>query len=137
MTKRSIGLLSLILAAGCGGSDDEDDDGAPAVTCAAGASVSIGTGGATPGCVRADEGASVTISNARAAAVEIRSAPHPTHGSCPEIDALAPIPAGASVTVVMRTAGTCEFHDHATGAVLGAIQVGGGTPDRDYSDRDY
>lgn len=135
MTKRSIALLVVALAAACGGSDDDDE--APGVTCNAGASLSIGTGGATPGCVRADPGASVTISNARAAAVEIRSAPHPTHGSCPEIDELAPIPAGGAVTVVMRTVGTCEFHDHATGAVLGAIQVGGGTPDRDYSNPGY
>lgn len=120
--------LALSFAAGCGGGSD--DGGAP-ITCTAGSAIAIGATGADPACLRVAPSTTVTISNGRAVALEVRSNPHPTHGSCPEIDATAAIPAGGSVDVVMTTVGTCRFHDHATGTPLGIVQVGSGSPGPD------
>lgn len=123
MNKTVIAML-LVLSTACGGS--YDDESTPAVACNPGTALTIGAGGAVPACIRAAPGTTVTLTNARATALEVRSAPHPTHGSCPEIDETAPIPAGGSVAIVMRTAGTCRFHDHATGEALGTIQAASG-----------
>jgi len=124
--KKTLTLALLALSTACGGSDDETSS--PAVVCDAGTTIAIAAPGAAPACIRAAPSATVTITNPRATTVEIRSNPHPTHGSCPEIDATAPIPAGGSVAVVMITVGTCRFHDHADGTPVGIIQVGSGTP---------
>jgi hypothetical protein len=132
------GLVALALVAGaCGGSDSDDGGGGggggSTATCVAGSRLDIGASGTTPACLRVLAGDTVTIANGRATAIEVRSAPHPTHGSCPEIDATAPIPAGGSVAVVMVTTGVCAFHDHATGSALGSIQVGTGMPGDPYN----
>lgn len=121
--------LALSFAAGCGGG--YDDGGGASITCTAGSAIAIGATGTDPACLRVEPSSAVNISNGRAVALEVRSDPHPTHGSCPEIDATAAIPAGGSVGVVMTTVGTCRFHDHATGTPLGVIQVGAGSPGPD------
>jgi hypothetical protein len=122
--KKTVITALLALVAACGGSDG--DDSAPAVACNPGAALTLGAPGAAPACIRAPPGTTVTLTNSRATPLEVRSAPHPTHGSCPEIDETAPIPASGSVSIVMRTAGTCRFHDHATGEALGTIQAASG-----------
>jgi hypothetical protein len=129
-------LLAAAIALGlaaCGG-DGYGDGNNGGSTCTDATTVAIGDGGATPACARVLTGATVTLVNDRASTIEVRSGPHPTHGSCPELDATSDIPAsGGAIQVVMTTLGACSFHDHLTGQQLGVIQVGSGSPGDPYN----
>jgi hypothetical protein len=135
------GLAALGLVAGaCGGSDGYGGGGGgggtgggTTLTCTSTNQVDVGPGGASPACVRVLVDATVTIVNSGAAAIEIRSGPHPTHGSCPELDTTPEIPPAGSIAVQMTTVGNCSFHDHLTGTQLGVIQVGSGMPGDPYN----
>jgi hypothetical protein len=132
-----LALAFLAALAACGGDDGgSDDPGGGAVTCNAGSRVDIGASNGSPACVRVTPGGTITIANGRAAAIEVRSHPHPTHGSCPELDVTPAIPPGGSIDVVMVTVGSCGYHDHATGTPLGVIQVGSGPAPSDPYDPD-
>jgi predicted thioesterase len=115
-----LGVVALAALLACG---SEDDPGPAASSCTAGTRVDVLAAGATPGCLRVAPSTVVTLANGRAAAIAIRSAPHPTHGSCPELDATAQIPPGGTIEVTMVTVASCSFHDHETGTPLGVIQV--------------
>jgi plastocyanin len=122
-------LFLFAAAAACGGDDSGDggDDGSgSAATCDAGVTaVAVTATSATPACTRVPAGTTVTFTNAGMQTVEIRSAPHPTHGSCPELDTAPVLAAGESFEATMTTQGTCQYHDHltATGVALGRIEV--------------
>jgi hypothetical protein len=132
----SVVVLSLGAFA-CGGSGEDDDDGdadALGSTCTPGSVAEVTSAGASPSCLAVARGAAVTFRNVGTSVLEIRSGPHPTHGSCPELDGTPPLPAGGEVTVTMTTEAACRYHDHLTntGVALGTIRVGGattGTPD--------
>lgn len=126
----AVALAALALAA-CGGGDDDGSPDPGGATCTAGTRVELGASGGTPACLRVAPGSTVTIANARTAAIEVRSHPHPTHGSCPELDTTPAIPPGGSIEVVMATVGSCGYHDHATGTSLGVIVVGSGAAPSD------
>jgi hypothetical protein len=130
----ALGLALAAVALGACGGDDYGGDGGDGgdggsngggSTCTAGTQVDIGDSGATPSCLRVAPNAVVTIVNNQASAIEVRSGPHPTHGSCPELDVTPDIPAGGSIEVTMITLANCSFHDHLanTGTQLGVIQV--------------
>ena len=108
-------------ASGCGGGDDDGGS-----DCTAGSVVQVTGGGGSPACLAVAPNTVVTLRNVGTATLEIRSGPHPTHGSCPELDVTPSIPAGGEITVTMTTQGDCRYHDHLTntGAALGTIRVG-------------
>lgn len=128
-------LTLALLASACGGGDDSNTGGTGGTgsTCTTGSAVTIAAGGASPVCLQVAPGAAVTITNDRTSAVEIRSAPHPTHGTCPELDATPVLLPTESTSVTMTTLGDCRFHDHGSGVALGVIRVATpGTPDEPY-----
>jgi hypothetical protein len=127
-----LGLGAAAALAACGGSGYDGGNGnggggggGGGLNCTAGDRVDISGTGATPACLRVEPNTVVTIANGQSSAIEVRSAPHPTHGSCPELDATPEIPAGGSIQVTMVTLANCSFHDHLanTGTQLGVIQV--------------
>jgi hypothetical protein len=131
METRTLPRAALALAAAalgaCGGSDYGGDGGGGGTnvgaTCTVGNRVDIGDAGGTPSCLRVEPNTVVTIVNGRSTTLEIRSGPHPTHGSCPELDGTPDIPAGGSIEVTMVTLANCAYHDHLTGTQLGVIRV--------------
>jgi plastocyanin len=140
MTQRQLGILgsisgaALLLACG-GGSPNSPSGGGTTVIVrdggtggASGATVTIAGGAVGPATVTVAVGQTVTFVNNNNRAHEIASDPHPTHGSCPGIEAgLGNIaPGQTKVTRVMANAGTCRFHDHlddTNNALRGTIVV--------------
>lgn len=116
-------LVLAVGAAACGGGED---DGGGGSDCTAGSVVQVTATTGSPACLAVAPGGVVTFRNVGASALEIRSGPHPTHGSCPELDATPSLPAGGETTVTMTTLGDCRYHDHLsnTGTALGTIRVG-------------
>jgi hypothetical protein len=79
-----------------------------------GATITIGSNGAvSPSSVSIAVGQSVTFMNSSGSSREIASDPHPTHTSCPSINALGILGNGQTkLTNSFGGAGTCTFHDH-------------------------
>ena len=112
----ALGLLAGMAA--CGGSSSPaaatsvivSDSG----TGPSGATITITSNGVNPSQVAVSVGQSVTFINNDTRSHEIASNPHPTHGSCPSIEAgLGTVGAGQTkVTHAFGITGTCGFHDH-------------------------
>jgi hypothetical protein len=120
MRLRLLSLAAVPLAAllACGGYEESS-------SCSSGSAVQVTASSASPSCLAVAPGATVSFTNTSQDAVTIRSAPHPVHGSCPELDALATLAAGASISVPMgSTAKACGYHREETGAALGEVRVG-------------
>jgi plastocyanin len=93
-----------------------------------GATVTITSAGLSASTVTVAAGQGVTFVNNDSRSHEMASDPHPTHGSCPSIEAgLGTIGAGQTkVTHAFANAGTCHYHDHlddSNGAFKGTIIV--------------
>lgn len=110
----------LVGAAACGGSSPSGPSGTTVIsrstgsTGPSGATITITSAGVNPAQVSIAIGQSVTFVNNDTRPHEIASNPHPTHGSCPAIEAgLGTIAAGQTkLTQGFADAGTCGFHDH-------------------------
>jgi hypothetical protein len=129
----AVGVAAAAALGACGGDGYDGGDGGNGgsnggSTCTTGTRVDVGDAGATPPCLRVTPNTVVTIANDGSSAIEVRSAPHPNHGSCPELDSTPAIPMGGSIEVTMVTLANCSFHDHLanTGTQLGVIQVASG-----------
>jgi len=111
---------SLAAALACGGSSPSGPSGTTVIsrstgsTGTSGATITITSAGVSPGQVTIGIGQSVTFVNNDTRSHEIASNPHPTHGSCPAVEAgLGTIAAGQTkLTQGFADAGTCGFHDH-------------------------
>jgi plastocyanin len=93
-----------------------------------GATVTITSTGVSPQQVTITVGQSVTFVNNDTRLHEIASDPHPTHGSCPGIEAgLGTLSAGQTkLTQGFANAGTCGYHDHlnsGTASLQGTIVI--------------
>jgi plastocyanin len=93
-----------------------------------GATVTMTANGVNPASVAVSVGQSVTFVNNDSRSHQIASDPHPTHGSCPQIEvALGTIAAGETkLTNAFTTAKTCTYHDHldpGNAAFQGSIRI--------------
>ena len=122
-TKRLLVMTAvtmLIVAPGaCGGSSNP---GAPTPPSGGGGGGGGGTGGnvftltsagVSPTELTISPGTRVQFVNNDSRNHEMNSDPHPTHGDCPELDAVGFLTPGQSrETGTFNTPRTCSFHDH-------------------------
>jgi plastocyanin len=114
-------VLVLVVASGaCGGNSNPS---APTPPSGGGGGGGGGTGSGTvftltsagvdPKELTISPGTRVQFVNNDSRNHEMNSDPHPTHGDCPEIDAVGFLTPGQSrETGTFNTARTCSFHDH-------------------------
>ena len=93
-----------------------------------GATVTITAAGVSPSQVSITVGQSVTFVNNDTRPHEMASDPHPTHGTCPGIEAgIGTLGVGQTkLTQGFSTAGTCGYHDHlnsGTASLQGTITI--------------
>jgi len=82
-------------------------------TPADGMTITITSSGVNPRSLTVPRGSRVTFVNNDSRSHEMASDPHPSHGSCPEIDQVGFIAVGQSrATGNLNTARTCRYHDH-------------------------
>ena len=115
----SLAALGMLSACG-GGSSTTPGGGGTAVIVkdggtggANGATITLTSSGVSAKSVTVAVGQTVTFVNNDSKSHEIASNPHPQHGSCPSIEALGVLAAGATRTTHnFGNAGTCGYHDH-------------------------
>ena len=117
----------------CGG--EQLSDGGTTVISAStgsqgpsGATITITANGVSTQQVSITIGQSVTFVNNDTRAHEMASDPHPTHGTCPGIEAgIGTLAAGQTkLTQGFANAGTCGYHDHlnsGTASLQGTIVI--------------
>jgi plastocyanin len=104
----------------CGGGGGNPNPGGPSGGGGGGTpptattTITITAAGVSPKSITVPRGSQVTFVNNSAVPHEMNSDPHPTHGSCPEIDnSVGFLAAGQSKqTGNLNTAKTCGYHDH-------------------------
>lgn len=111
-------VATVSIASACGGGGGTAGGGSPTGPSPGGATppptatITIGSG-VTPTDLRIEAGDTVRFVNNSSRSREIKSDPHPTHGSCPPIDRAGALAPGASAVVGPFTlSGTCYYHDH-------------------------
>jgi plastocyanin len=115
-------IAGLALAVACS-SDSSGNPGSPSgggggvgggTPPTATTTVTITSAGVSPKSITVPRGSQVTFVNSSSVNHEMASDPHPTHGSCPEIEnSVGFITVGQSKqTGNLNTAGTCTYHDH-------------------------
>ena len=114
-TYLAAGLMAAAIA--CGGSDDGGNPLTPTPPSGSpgpsGATITITNGAVSPSTVTIAAGQSVTFVNNDSRAHDMASDPHPVHSTCPQMNALGNIPAGATRSSnAFPSARTCGFHDH-------------------------
>lgn len=112
-------VAGLVLAVACSSGATNSNPGAPSggggtPPPAASTTVTITNSGVNPKNITVTRGAQVTFINSSSINHEMASDPHPTHGSCPEIEnGVGFIAVGQTKqTGNLNTAGTCGYHDH-------------------------
>ncbi len=126
-------VACLMVAGACGGggtSPSAPSPTAPTTTttnASAAVTISVGTS-VDPNNVRIEVGQSVRFVNNDTQRHDLRSDPHPTHGSCPEIDRSGTLQPGGSVIVgPFNNVMSCQYHDHDTPtntALQGTLRIG-------------
>ena len=121
MKVRSIVILALVFAAGCGGSSDSGSGGTPTTPTpnppntppVATTTITITAAGISPQRITVSPGTRVTFVNNDTRSHEMNSDPHPNHGDCPPIDDVGFLSPGQTKQTGNLTAvRTCGFHDH-------------------------
>ena len=111
MPRLPVALLLLALGAACGGSGSAPSS--PSDGSAAGRTITITPGGATPTSLPIAPGTRVLFVNNDTRPHNMTSDPHPEHDQCPEINTVGLLSPGQSrETGNMNTVRTCGFHDH-------------------------
>lgn len=115
-------LVTLGAVASCGGGSPTSPGGGGGSTVVvrdggsgpSGATVTITGAGVSPATVTVAVGQAVTFVNNDSRQREIASDPHPSHGTCPSIEAGLSLlaPGQTKVTRAFGNAGTCRYHDH-------------------------
>ena len=111
-----VGLLTV--SSSCGGGGGYGSPSSPAAPSgtdpgSAAATITLSADGATPRQVQIASGGRVVFVNRDSVVHEIMSDPHPLHNTCPPINAVGRVAAGASgQTGALSLVGTCGFHDN-------------------------
>jgi plastocyanin len=115
---------AFVLAAACGSDDNSGggggnpNPGGPSGGGggggATGTTITISSTGVSPKDLVVARGTQVTFTNTSSVPHEMASNPHPTHGSCPEIESGVGFinPGQSKQTGNLNTARTCGYHDH-------------------------
>jgi len=128
-------IAGLALAVACGG-DSSGNPGTPSGGGGGGGggvptattTITITSAGVSPRDITVPRGSQVTFVNNSSVNHEMASDPHPTHGSCPEIEnGVGFITVGQSrQTGNLNAAGRCTYHDHQRNtdtSLMGTITV--------------
>ena len=113
-----VAVAALALAAACGSdSPSSVNPGSPSTgggTPTATTTITITSAGVSPKSITVPRGSQVTFVNSSSVPHEMASDPHPTHGSCPEIESgVGFMSAGQTkLTGNLNTPRTCGYHDH-------------------------
>jgi plastocyanin len=116
-----LGAVAILIAmsGACGGSSNPSAPSNPAPPSGGGGGGGTGnvftltSAGVTPKELTVSPGTRVQFVNSDTRNHEMNSDPHPTHGDCPEIDAVGFLTPGQSrETGTLNTTRTCGFHDH-------------------------
>jgi plastocyanin len=134
-------LLTLVMAGlatvsliSCGGGSSSPTGGTTVISAStgsqgpSGATITITANGVSAQQVSITIGQSVTFVNNDTRPHEMASDPHPTHGTCPGIEAgIGTLAAGQTkLTQGFANAGTCGYHDHlnsGTASLQGTIVI--------------
>ena len=111
---------ALMFAVACGDSDNSGNPGGPSGGGGGGGggtpttTITITSAGVSPKSITVARGTQVTFVNSDSRPHDMASDPHPTHGSCPEIEnGVGFMTAGQTKqTGNLNTARTCSYHDH-------------------------
>ena len=109
---------AIAMTAACSG--DDSDNGNPGGPSGGGGggttgtTITIGSSGVSPKTITVPIGTQVTFINSSSVPHEMASNPHPTHGSCPEIEQGIGFiqPGQTKLTLNFTSAKTCGYHDH-------------------------
>ena len=113
-----LAAAALALAAACTKSDSSNGNpGSPSGgggTPTATNTITITSSGVSPKNITVARGTQVTFINSSSVTHEMDSDPHPTHGSCPEIESGVGFMAAGQTkqTGNLNTPRTCGYHDH-------------------------
>ena len=120
-----VAAAAFALAAACGGGGDNNNSGGgggnpnPGGPSGGGGgtsttTITITSSGVSPKNLTVARGTQVTFTNSSSVPHEMASDPHPTHGSCPEIENNVGFLAAGQTkqTGNLNTAKTCGYHDH-------------------------
>jgi plastocyanin len=77
-----------------------------------GATITLTSGGVSPGTVTVSAGQSVMVVNNDSRSHRISSNPHPSHTDCPALNFADLGPGQSATSNALTTARTCGFHDH-------------------------
>ena len=111
-------VVASIALAGCTSNNSPGGNpGAPSTgggTPTATTTITIASSGVSPKSIIVPRGSQVTFINSNSVPHEMASDPHPTHGSCPEIESGVGFisPGQSKLTGNLNTAKTCGYHDH-------------------------
>ena len=113
-----VAVAALAFASACGSdSSSSANPGSPSTgggTPTATTTITITSAGVSPKSITVPRGSQVTFVNSSSLSHEMASDPHPTHGSCPEIESgVGFMSAGQTkLTGNLNTPRTCGYHDH-------------------------
>ena len=113
-----VAVAALAFASACGSdSSSSANPGSPSTgggTPTATTTITITSSGVSPKSITVPRGSQVTFINSSSVPHEMASDPHPTHGSCPEIESgVGFMSAGQTkLTGNLNTPRTCGYHDH-------------------------
>lgn len=104
--------IALVVA--CGGSNNGAPSGGGGGGSSSGTTITITSSGVSPKALTVARGTQVTFINNDSRPHEMASDPHPSHGSCPEIETgVGFMTMGQSKqTGNLNTVRTCGYHDH-------------------------
>jgi hypothetical protein len=126
MTARILAVANVLTMTACGGDSATSPTPNPGGSTG-GATITITNSGAWLKNVTIVRGAQVTFVNDDSRPHDIRSAPHPSHGDCPEINQVGVIqPGNNRQTGNLVTPRTCGFHDEnnaSDSSLQGTIQI--------------
>ena len=112
-------IFPILLAAGCGGSDNGSAPSTPTTPTTpttrpvATTTITITSAGVNPQRITVAPGTRVTFVNSDNRTHEMNSNPHPNHGDCPAIDDVGFLSPGQSKqTGNLTVVRTCGYHDH-------------------------
>jgi plastocyanin len=126
--------LATVSLISCGGGSSSPTGGTTVISAStgsqgpSGATITITANGVSAQQVSITIGQSVTFVNNDTRPHEMASDPHPTHGTCPGIEAgIGTLAAGQTkLTQGFANAGTCGYHDHlnsGTASLQGTIVI--------------
>lgn len=109
----ALAVAAALTSIGC----KSDNPGGPSGGGGGGGStntITITSSGVSPKSITVARGSQVTFVNNDSRAHDMASDPHPTHGSCPEIESGVGFmrPNDTKLTANLNTARTCGYHDH-------------------------